>query len=112
MRVALLSLCLILTMATAPAVANEGGATYQRNRASAMGRQRGGGWHGHGGAGWGYGGWGYGGFYQPPAVYGSWYQRPYPTHLDFFRLRQRTPLPVPHVECPHCSTDVTPLVTE
>jgi len=26
-------------------------------------------------------------FFYPPTFFGSWYQRPYPTHLDYFRLR-------------------------
>lgn len=88
---------------TPDCAANDGGATYQRSRHSS-GAHHGGGYRHPGGWGWGQPGWGWGGFYNPPIVVGSYYQRPHPTHLDFFRLRQRTPLVVPQAYCPTCET--------
>ncbi len=62
-----------------------------------------GGRHGyHGGNFYGnsyYGGY-YTGYYSLQPVYGSWYARPYPTHLDYFRLRSRIPPMVPPVNYP------------
>ena len=43
-------------------------------------------WLGYGSR--GYAPWFSGGFYSPP-IYGSWYQRPYPYHFDFYRGRFR-----------------------
>ena len=110
MRAVLLSICLLVTLAAAPAMANEGGATYQRSRHGARGGHQGGGFYGQ--AYGGYGGWGFPGYYQPPTVFGSWYQRPYPTHLDFFRLRQRTPQYTPQFDCPHCAVPAVPFPAE
>lgn len=59
--------------------------TYSRMRGGA-GDWQARGWHG---GGWGWGG-GYG-FVQPffpqPIVTGSYYQRPYPYHFDYYRYR-------------------------
>jgi len=70
-------------------------APYARVRAGAEEWAERGGGFGYGGpwgAGWG-GGWG-GGFANPygfgfagPIVQGSWYQRPYPYHFDYYRYR-------------------------
>ena len=73
------SLCLItcLVLFAGSAFAQEG-LTYMRTREHV-------GWQGHGG--FGYGQPFYGNYYSSPFVVGSWYARPYPTHLDYFRLR-------------------------
>jgi len=40
------------------------------------------------------------GYYQQPS-YGDWFTRPYPTHLDYFRLRSRMPATQPaSQDCP------------
>jgi hypothetical protein len=59
---------------------------YQRNRDVAFVNHGGG--HGHHGG-------GYGGFYSPwftPQYFsGTWYERPYPYHFDYYRMRYGTP---------------------
>lgn len=91
MKSVLLLACALLLPMASPASANEEGGTYQRQRIQ-------GGRHGfHGGHHYGHPF--YGGYYYPQ-VYGSWYARPYPTHLDYFRLRSRTPPMTPPVDCP------------
>ncbi len=98
MKTVLLVACALLLSVDTLASANEGGGgggVYQRQRQ----RQRmQGGRHGYHGGNF-YGHPFYGGFYQPQ-VYGSWYARPYPTHLDYFRLRSRPQSLVPPVYCP------------
>lgn len=100
MRRLLITLCAgCLMLSCSFALANEGGA-YQRTRSHSGGHHSGGFYRG---GGVGYPGfWGPGFWYNPPIVVGSYYQRPYPTHLDYFRLRQRTPLVVPQASCPGC----------
>lgn len=41
---------------------------------------------------------GYGYFGYPPIVAGSWYQRPYPYHFDYYQYRWNTPQPA--LDCP------------
>jgi hypothetical protein len=109
MKTAFLLACALLMSTSSFACANEEGGTYQRQRISGGERGNyGGGFQGgyYGGHSW----WG-GGFYQPTVV-GSWYQRPYPHHFDYFRRRNNgpsTPSPVdyPCVESP--TPEVTPL---
>jgi hypothetical protein len=93
-RACLLAAALLLAAAV-PACAQgpAGPALYQRERTGA------GDWHARGGhnQNWrgGYGGvpgyGGYGGFYAPyfapPVIAGSWYERPYPYHFDYYRNR-------------------------
>ena len=61
---------------------------YQRSRDVAFVNYVGG--HGHHG-----GGYGYGGFYNPwfasQIFAGTWYERPYPHHFDYYRMRYGTP---------------------
>lgn len=41
-------------------------------------------------------GWYYpGGWYAPQTYAGSWYQRPYPSHFDYYRWRYQTPTEAP-----------------
>ncbi len=94
MKNALFLACALLLTVASLAAANEGGGTYQRQRM-------------HGGRHFNYHGGhpGWGGFYYQPQVYGSWYERPYPHHFDYFRWRYSAPpatLPVeyPCVEVP------------
>jgi hypothetical protein len=102
MKTALLLACALLMSASTTAWANEEGGTYQRQRMN--GGQRG--YYGGGFQG-GHPRWG-GGFYQPTVV-GSWYQRPYPHHFDYFRRRYNgPPAPVP-VDYP-CVESPTPEV--
>jgi hypothetical protein len=78
-------------------------AVYQRSREVSFVH---GGGHGHhgGGGNWGGGQWG-GGFYNPwfgtQFYAGTWYQRPYPSHLDFNNVRSHM-VPVQQVapDCP------------
>jgi hypothetical protein len=94
MRTLLVIACLLLPAGSALAAE---GPVYQRQR------HDGGRFGGFGG--YSYGQPYYGGFYSPPTIYGSYYTRPYPTHLDYFRLRG-TPVP----DCP-CA-DVVPTLPE
>lgn len=41
---------------------------------------------------------GFQGFYQQP-IAGSWFERPYPQHLDYHRLRHRSPPPAQDCPC-------------
>jgi hypothetical protein len=83
---------------------------YQRDREIAF-VNAGHGGHGHHGGG-GYGGsLGYGVPYAypwiAPQVYaGTWYERPYPYHFDYYRMRYSSP-PIQQIapECP-CAEDV------
>lgn len=93
MRIARLIIlaALSLTPATLRAQAPTGPAPYQRTRGGAdQGQFRGGGpWRGGSP---GSGGFGYGGIYNPyfapaPIIAGSYYQRPYPYHFDYYRNR-------------------------
>ena len=93
MRTALVLLVLTLFPVAANAQ-GPGAAHYQRMRNGAGDWQARGGhhqpWRGPGG------GYGYGGFYDPffyvpPIVAGSWYQRPYPYHFDYYRHRWGAP---------------------
>jgi hypothetical protein len=92
-RACLLAVLALAAISAAPAVAQDAAMapTYQRLRSGA------GDWHGRGGhnqhwrgGGGGFGG-GFGGFYNPffapPIVTGSWYERPYPYHFDYYRQR-------------------------
>jgi hypothetical protein len=87
--------CLLIAIATASTSARAQGApapTYQRMRTGAEDWQaRGGPFHG-GPRG------GFGGFYNPyfnpyfaPPIAGSYYQRPYPYHFDYYRFRWNAP---------------------
>lgn len=74
---------------------------YQRGRIGAGDvtnryRMQGYGGLGHGAT--GYGGYHGRGRFDSPQIYGSWYQRPYPHHLDYHRLRYNSPQVAP--ECP------------
>jgi len=69
---------------------------YRRNRSEARGVFRGrnarfGGYH----PGYGYG-------FNPytPVITGNWYQRPYPHHFDYYRMRYSAPPTAPQ-EIPH-----------
>jgi hypothetical protein len=70
------------------------GSAFAEDDAVYMRKRDHGGFHG-GFDGFGYGQPFYGGYYYPPVIYGSFYARPSPTHLDYFRLRG-TPMP----DCP------------
>lgn len=84
-----LLLTAILLLAIAPGVAAQApAAPYQRMRTGADSWSARGGlsnsWRG------GPGGWGggfYAPFFTPPIVAGSWYERPYPYHFDYYRHR-------------------------
>lgn len=98
MRTALLVVALALSSTTALAQ-SPGPAPYQRMRTGA------GDWHARGGHGqnWRGGGIGFGGFYDPfffspPIVAGSWYERPYPHHFDYYRHRWGGPSGMPQTE--------------
>ena len=72
-------------------------------------------WRHHGDYGHRHRGYGYGyGFYQPyyqPIVAGTYYERPYPYHFDYYRHRwgaQESPAPV--ADCPCATEGVTPAV--
>ena len=86
-------LSILLSLITLPwAVSAEVAPVYQRDRGN---NHSGGPWRHPGGYQFGFG---YFGF--PPQVYGgNWYQRPYPTHLDFFRLRSAPPAEVLGYPC-------------
>jgi hypothetical protein len=91
---------------------------YQRMRSGAEDWQaRGGGsWRGLGAIGGAYGA-GYGGyfnpFFPPPFVAGTWYERPYPYHFDYYQSRWgmgRGPMGaemMPISECP-CLSEPPP----
>src|SRR6188474_1474235 len=90
-RACLLTVLVLAAIHATPAAAQNAAmaSPYQRLRNGA------GDWHARGGHNqhWrgGYGG-GYGGFYNPyfappPIVAGSWYERPYPYHFDYYRQR-------------------------
>lgn len=101
MKSALLLACvLFLPLATIASANEEGGdGVYQRQRQQQRMQD---GWQGYGGNFYGnpyYGGY-FGGYYYQPQIYGSWYARPYPTHLDYFRLRSRTPSVTPAADAP------------
>ena len=100
MRTLVAAIAVAACLAVGSAAANEGGPTYQRMRHGSAAGYRGG---FHGGGGFHHPGF-YGGFYQPPVIFGTWYQRPYPTHLDFFRLRGSRSPAVPLGDCPNCRT--------
>lgn len=89
-RIALVALAVLATGVVAPLVstAQEGplAPTYSRARQGAeQWRHRGDYGHWNGGGGYGYG------FYQPfynqPIVAGTYYERPYPYHFDYYRHR-------------------------
>ncbi len=72
-------------------------------------------WHARGGGnGWVHGNGSYGNgynYYQPyysPVIAGSWYARPYPYHLDYYRYRWggAAQTPAPLEDCP-CATDAS-----
>ena len=91
-------------VALAPCAASTGAAqemmapTYSRTRGGA-GDWQSRGWHGGGGWGWG-GGYSFvPPFYPQPIVTGSYYQRPYPYHFDYFRHRWGGEQP-PAQDCP------------
>lgn len=94
-------LSVLLTLQLVPmAVGEEVAPVYQRDRGFPQA-----------GSNWGFpGGYPFGigyGFGFPPQVYGgSWYQRPYPYHLDYFRWRYSTP-PV-EVNAAPCVVDEVP----
>jgi opacity protein-like surface antigen len=93
MRSTLLLAALLVAAASSPASAQAPVAPYQRLRAGAeTWSARGGpGQHWRGGGYGGSHGIGYGGFYAPyfapPLITGSWYERPYPYHFDYYRHR-------------------------
>ncbi len=84
---------------------------YQRNREIAFVNGYHGG-HGHLGGG-GYGGYTvfgipYGNPWFAPQVYaGTWYERPYPYHFDYYRMRYSSP-PIQEIapDCPYAETVV------
>lgn len=90
-------LCMVILIGclmVSSAIANEGsGPVYQRGRHPTGNMYFGG--HRFPGYGWHQGGWN---FYSPQ-IYGNWYQRPYPYHLDYHQLRSRMPIQIPP-ECP------------
>ena len=91
MRTAFLVAALLLLPATVRAQGPMG-APYQRTRTGAGDWQARGGhlqhWRGGGFGGYGAG---FGGYinplFVPPIVAGSWYERPYPYHFDYYRHR-------------------------
>ncbi len=105
MRHLLITICLVLCLSGNLALAGEGGPTYQRNRSHGNRGFHGGGFYGQPNFGYG----GYGGFFAPPIVVGSYYQRPYPSHFDYFRLRQRNFDAAPHAGCPTCGAAEVPV---
>ncbi len=80
-------LAALLIAGTLPlAKGNDMPPVYQRGRGHHHGNYP---WHYPGGYPFNYGFFGF-----PPQFYaGSWYQRPYPTHLDYFRLQAPAPMP-------------------
>lgn len=107
MRLAFVFLVVAILSSRAYPQAAPAAPMYQRTRNGA------GDWHSRGGqfqhwrGGNGYGpGPGYGGAYnpyfstfaQPPIVAGSYYQRPYPYHFDYYRSRWSTPPYEPDAE--------------
>jgi hypothetical protein len=87
MRTALVLFALTLVPSAAAIAQGPGAGPYQRMRMGADDWHARGGhhqnWRDHGG---------YGGFYDPyffspPVIAGSWYQRPYPYHFDYYRYR-------------------------
>jgi hypothetical protein len=97
MKSVLIVACALLLPVATLASANEGEIVYQRQRMPGelyvyhviLGGQG----FGHPGFGGFHNPWfggfhnpGFGGFHRSPQVSGSWHARPYPTHLDYFRL--------------------------
>jgi hypothetical protein len=106
---------LIAVLALAPVAARGQAPEYQRTRGGANDWQSRGGhaqhWRGPTG--------GYGGFFNPyfappPIITGSYYQRPYPYHFDYYRNRWGASAPVegsePGYGTPDCPCAVPPPV--
>lgn len=118
MRTALLLIALAIT---AESVYAQAPIPYHRTRPGSADWQARGGLNGYGHAPGGYGYPGYGGFYPPyayapPIIAGSYYQRPYPHHFDYYRYRwgaqQQGTLPpqgemMPVADCPCLSSGTT-----
>lgn len=52
----------------------------------------------------------FGGAYGAGFSYGNWYQRPYPTHLDYFRLRQGGAWTPAECPCLDAGQEVAPVI--
>jgi hypothetical protein len=104
MRSALL--LLLVTISAETASAQGPPVPYQRTRPGAANWHARGGLNGYGHPPRGYGHGGYGGLYDPylyapPIIAGSYYERPYPHHFDYYRYRwggQQQGAPTPQVE--------------
>lgn len=105
-RLILAALVAATPLGLAPAAMAQDGVmapTYSRTRSGVENWQARG--PGHGQRGYGYG------FYQPnyqqPIVAGSWYQRPYPYHFDYYRYRWGggAPEQAPITDCPCATTE-------
>ncbi len=87
LRASFLAILGLTSISAAPAFAQDAAMapTYQRLRSGARD------WNARGGDNqqWrsGYGGGFYNPFFAQPIVTGSWYQRPYPYHFDYYRQR-------------------------
>lgn len=81
--------CLLAVILLATSSARGQAPVYQRMRSGAGHPDARSGYH-HGRPGgfdpYGYGAF-YGGYFAPPIVVGSYYQRPYPYHFDYYRYR-------------------------
>ncbi|MBX3432778.1 MAG: hypothetical protein KF847_05625 [Pirellulales bacterium] len=94
-RIAYLAACALATAGSTRAAVAEGdfvAPVYQRQRvvSAYAAMPAGGGWDHPGHAPWPGVGWGFG--FGPQMVFGgSWYQRPYPSHLDYDRVRRQSP---------------------
>jgi hypothetical protein len=111
---------LLVALAIAPAAQAQGppsAPVYQRMRMGADQWPTRGGMNGYG-RGLGFGS-GFGGFFNPylfapPIIAGSWYQRPYPYHFDYYRYRWGAPQSgyggEPGVATPDCPCATPPPV--
>ena len=97
---------LIIVLALSAAAVRAQGPSYQRTRGGADDWQARGGhaqhWRGPSG--------GYGGFYDPyfaapPIVTGTYYQRPYPYHFDYYRNRWGAQAPTESSEAVYATPD-------
>lgn len=101
-KLRILAVILLVSMLTAPLCLANGGGYQRRAMNASAGRHH---WPG-GGPGYGPGfGAGYLGGYTVPQIYGSWYQRPYPYHFDYFRWRYSQPHSQPPV-APNCPCEI------
>jgi hypothetical protein len=84
---------LLVLSGTLSAIAQDAFApTYSRTRMGAHDFHRRGDGHGFGGRrGGGYGNFYFDPYFSSPVIYGSYYQRPYPYHFDYYRHRWGAP---------------------